>query len=122
MGSSRDRLAVNLVLAVLVSVGVSGAVSPWLDAFYGEIAFWTVIAIGPVVVIAGLVWWFDFDRSLDREAAESWKVNGETVRELAAKHAAHPEVARELAARMAKEKARQEQLRSGGVQPPASGS
>ena len=118
MGSNRDRLVVNLLLAVLVFVGVSSSVSDTLDAFYSVIAFWTFIIGGVFAAIGILTWWLDFDRSLDREAAESWKTNGEITKALAERHAAHPEVARDLAARMAEEKVRQEQMKLGIVPPP----
>jgi len=124
MGSRRDRLVVDLVLAALVFVAVSGAVSPSLDALYSWLAVWALIAGGALAVVAGLFWWLDFDRSLDREVAQSWKSiseggNREHVEALTAQHAAHPEAAPALAARMAEEKARQQQRGLRVVPPPA---
>jgi len=124
MGSRRDRLVVDLVLAALVFVAVSGAVSPSLDALYSWLAVWALIAGGALAVVAGLFWWLDFDRSLDREVTQSWKPiseggNREHVEALTAQHAAHPEAAPALAARMAEEKARQQQRGLRVVPPPA---
>ena len=50
MGSRVDRFAINLGLAVLVFVGISASISPWLDALYSEIAVWAVILGIPLAV------------------------------------------------------------------------
>ena len=50
MGSRVDRFAINLGLAVLVFVGISASISPWLDALYSEIALWAVIVGTPLAV------------------------------------------------------------------------
>ena len=118
MGSSRDRLVVNLLLAVLVIVGVSASVSDTLDALYSVIAFWAFLIGGVFAAIKILIWWLDFDPVLGREARKSWSRNGETVRLL---NSGQPEAARELARRLAETEKIQEQVRL-GVVPPSKGS
>jgi hypothetical protein len=117
MGASQaERFLIHLALLVLVFVGVSSSISPWLDHLYGEIAVW---AIGWGVVV-GAIWAVVQirDAGMARETARSWRQNGHLARQLAERHAAHPEVAKQLAARMAEERERQLQLR---VVPPPSG-
>ena len=113
MSTSKDRLVLNTILGLIVFVGVSGSVSPWLRALYGWLAIWVIGAGVVVLAIWGLVQLRD--GLLDREVRASWKQNGVLARELATKHAAHPEVAKELAERMLAEKLRREQMQ---VQPP----
>ena len=120
MGSSRARLVVNLLLAVLVFVGVSASVSDWFDAFYSEIAVWALI-IG--IPLGALIYWIKgLDPGLETEVRISWRKerhggNAEAVARLNALHAEHPEVAEKLSARMAEEKHRREM----GTVPPPTG-
>lgn len=112
-----DRVVVDLAMAVLVFVGVSGAVSSWFDALYSEIAVWTLI-IG--VPLGALVYWLKgLDLGLDREIRNSWSQNAAAVARLNALHAAHPEVAEELSARMAEEKRRRDRMTAMPPTPPS---
>lgn len=94
MFSRRDRVVVDLALAVFVFVGVSGAISLWFREIYSEIASWAMIALGLIAALVGVLRWLDFDPVLDGEIRKSWKENGATVRAL---DGGQPELARLLA-------------------------
>jgi hypothetical protein len=113
--SRAERALIHLALLLLVFVGVSASISPWLDRLYGEIAVWVVGAGVVALTIWALVQIRDAGTA--REVARSWRQNGHLARQLAERHAAHPEVAKQLAARMAEERERAQQLRV--VPPPA---
>lgn len=107
----RERRILNVVAGLIVFVGVSSSVSPWLEDLYGRVAFAVLIlglVVGAVVALTKLP-----DRALAREVRDSWRQNGERARELAEKHAAHPEVAKALAERMLAEKLQRERLTGG---------
>lgn len=108
MHKGRDGLIINLGLGLLVFVGVSSSLSPWLDHLYSMVALWVFGALVAWVIVWTVRVWLDIDLGRDKEIRESWKHNGKAAQELAEKHAAHPEVAQELAARMAAEREQQE--------------
>lgn len=114
-----DRISINLAVALLVFVGVSASISPWLDGLYSRITIWALI-------IGSVIWGLKFlikdvadALALDHEIHLAERENGATVRDLAKKHAAHPEVARELAAQMLEEKRRQQEGAAPPVAPPS---
>lgn len=118
MFSGMDRVVVNVAVAILAFVGVSGAVSPWFEGIYSGIAFWVLIIGLP---LGALVYWIKgLDLDLDREIRRAKTQNAAAVATLDALHTAHPEVAEELAARMLAEKLARQQGEQ-GVIPPNSG-
>jgi hypothetical protein len=129
MPERRDMLFIDVLLGLLVFVGVSSSVSPWLADLYSAIAWPWGVGVVAIVVAgwAAVVFWPDFE--LNSEIRESFKEpkapgdgrNAQAVRDLAAKHAAHPEVAKELAERMLQEKLTRLGIRPNVPPPPAKG-
>lgn len=109
---NKDRLVLDLILGLIVVIGVSSSVSPWLEALYGRVAIWVFGAWA----VGGVIWAVasTLDLGLRREIREADRMNAAAVHWLAEKHAAHPEVAKALSARLLAEKLQREQ---GGIPP-----